>query len=438
MPISRKAKTPATTLSKKAKVEARRKKDLLISVKKSKQARDSDKAVRDQERAQKAADIDTELDQLRSAAAGDNEDDDEEEINVDVADQAGSDDEENEVEDDDSISVEGEDDAAENAGELHEDDQITVLADADEEQAKDAADILKNREARGVVYLGRIPHGFYESEMLNYFTQFGKVTRIRLSRNKKTGGSKHYAFIEFASSSVADVVADTMDNYIMFGRVLTCRRVPTEQVHPDLFKGANTTFRAANLVVVAQRKSHTPKSREEVTKTAKRLIATEKQKVAKCAELGIVYDWEAVSYAKLARDAGLLQPAAAAAATAPASPAKPAAAAKSVVADDKTKKDAAAPAPKKGKQAPAAAPAVAAPVAAAPAAVAASPPKVKAKKAVAPVAPTSASVPAPSKAQKRKADTQEPETAPAAPAAAKGGKAKKAKLAPGKKKASTA
>ena len=36
-----------------------------------------------------------------------------------------------------------------------------------------------------MVYLGRIPHGFYEEQMKTYFTQFGDVTRLRLSRNKK-------------------------------------------------------------------------------------------------------------------------------------------------------------------------------------------------------------------------------------------------------------
>lgn len=40
-------------------------------------------------------------------------------------------------------------------------------------------------EERGVLYLGRIPHGFFEDEMRAYFTQFGDVTRLRLSRNKR-------------------------------------------------------------------------------------------------------------------------------------------------------------------------------------------------------------------------------------------------------------
>ena len=36
-----------------------------------------------------------------------------------------------------------------------------------------------------VVYLGHIPHGFYEEQMKGFFSQFGTVTRLRLARNRK-------------------------------------------------------------------------------------------------------------------------------------------------------------------------------------------------------------------------------------------------------------
>jgi len=89
----------------------------------------------------------------------------------------------------------------------------------------------------------RIPHGFYEHEMRAYFSQFGDIRRLRLSRNRKTGQSKHYAFLEFASSDVAKIVADTMNNYLMFGHILKCRIVPKEQVHENLWKGADKRFK---------------------------------------------------------------------------------------------------------------------------------------------------------------------------------------------------
>ena len=79
--------------------------------------------------------------------------------------------------------------------------------------------------------------------MKKYFSQFGKVKQLRLSRNKKTGASKHYAFVEFQSQEVADIVARTMNNYLLFGHVLKVYLIPNDQVHPDLFKGANQRFK---------------------------------------------------------------------------------------------------------------------------------------------------------------------------------------------------
>ena len=39
----------------------------------------------------------------------------------------------------------------------------------------------------------------------------------------QTGGSKGYAYIQFAHQVTADVVASTMNNYLMFNRLLRCK-----------------------------------------------------------------------------------------------------------------------------------------------------------------------------------------------------------------------
>lgn len=69
----------------------------------------------------------------------------------------------------------------------------------------------KTKEETGVIYIGRLPHGFYEHEMKNYFSQFGPIKNLRVSRNKKTGRAKHFAFVEFEEASTAEIVAKTMD-----------------------------------------------------------------------------------------------------------------------------------------------------------------------------------------------------------------------------------
>ncbi|KAF2166893.1 hypothetical protein M409DRAFT_22945 [Zasmidium cellare ATCC 36951] len=112
-------------------------------------------------------------------------------------------------------------------------------APTSKEVKKQLAQAKKNEDPEstpGVIYVGRIPHGFHETQMTAYFSQFGEITRLRLARNKSTGKSKHYAFVEFESAAVADIVARTMDKYLLFGHILQVRTVPAEQVKDVMFK----------------------------------------------------------------------------------------------------------------------------------------------------------------------------------------------------------
>eukprot|EP00983_Pelagomonas_calceolata_P020654 649423-Pelagomonas_calceolata.AAC.2 len=74
-----------------------------------------------------------------------------------------------------------------------------------------------------------------------YFSQFGKLTRVRLSRNKKTGKAKHYAFLEFQHPDVARIVSDAMDGYFMFSQKLSCKLMRPEQSLTYLYPGGCRT-----------------------------------------------------------------------------------------------------------------------------------------------------------------------------------------------------
>lgn len=128
----------------------------------------------------------------------------------------------------------------------------------------------------------RIPHGFYEHQMRAYFSQFGEITRLRLSRNRVTGRSKHYAFIEFASSVVAKIVAETMNNYLMYGHILKCKYVPQEQQHPELWKGANRRYKRVPWNRIEKQRLERGKTRD---KWAKSIEQEEKRRLAKAEKL---------------------------------------------------------------------------------------------------------------------------------------------------------
>ncbi|CAL1156030.1 unnamed protein product [Cladocopium goreaui] len=104
-------------------------------------------------------------------------------------------------------------------------------------EAMEAEEEPKEGEPKGVVYLGHIPDGFFEQQIKKYFSQFGDVTRFKLARSRKTGGSKGYAFIEFRQESVAKIVAQTMNKYILGNKTLVCTFKPREECHPKLFSG---------------------------------------------------------------------------------------------------------------------------------------------------------------------------------------------------------
>ncbi|NXR37499.1 MK67I protein, partial [Zosterops hypoxanthus] len=117
----------------------------------------------------------------------------------------------------------------------------------------------------------------------------GTVTRLRLSRSKKTGGSKGYAFMEFESDDVAKIVADTMNNYLFSERLLKCQFVPPEKVHENLFKDCERMFRQPSRPAV--RRYNRIRSLLEKARMTKRLLRKERLLRKRLAEKGLQYDF---------------------------------------------------------------------------------------------------------------------------------------------------
>ncbi|XP_018055840.1 PREDICTED: MKI67 FHA domain-interacting nucleolar phosphoprotein-like [Atta colombica] len=55
----------------------------------------------------------------------------------------------------------------------------------------------------------------------------------------KTGKSRGYGYVEFLHSQVAKIAADTMNNYLMCGRLLKATYIPPEKQHSGFFLGIN-------------------------------------------------------------------------------------------------------------------------------------------------------------------------------------------------------
>ncbi|KAJ3510342.1 hypothetical protein NLJ89_g4732 [Agrocybe chaxingu] len=219
----------------------------------------------------------------------------------------------------------GDDDGAKESDEDSDDDQLhgfsTDEDSSDEDDAMDdeptGLDVVKlptvakddatvkmklekakrqSTEDRGVLFLGRLPHGFYEDQLKAYFSQFGDITRLRLSRNKKNGRSKHYGFIEFDSSAVAKIVAETMDNYLLMGHILRCKLIPKDEVHPELWVGANRKWRKVPAARVTRAQQNKLRTEVEQQRATKRLLKRQLERKEKLARAGIKYDFEGAGY----------------------------------------------------------------------------------------------------------------------------------------------
>lgn len=125
-----------------------------------------------------------------------------------------------------------------------------------------------------------------------FFTQFGKLTKVRLSRSKTTGKAKHYAYLQFQHQEVAKIAAEAMDGYFMFTQKITCRALKTSEVHPLLFKGANRKFKAVPWRKIERERHNKDRTPEEYAERVSRLIKKDQARKWQIAEAGIDYDYQ--------------------------------------------------------------------------------------------------------------------------------------------------
>ncbi|KAG6668897.1 uncharacterized RNA-binding protein C1827.05c [Carya illinoinensis] len=152
-----------------------------------------------------------------------------------------------------------------------------------------------------VLYIGRIPHGFYEKEMEGFFSQFGKIKRLRIARNKKTGKSKHFGFIEFESPEVAKIVADCMHNQLLFEHLLQVYPIPSEHVHPKLWRGFNYRYKPVDRVQIERKLQNKERTLEEQNKFVENIMKRDLKRQKRIEAAGIEYECPEI--------VGIIQPA---------------------------------------------------------------------------------------------------------------------------------
>ena len=144
----------------------------------------------------------------------------------------------------------------------------------------------------GAIYVGHLPWGFIDETIKKYFNQFGHITRIICPKSSKTGRSVGYAFIEFEDEETARIAAKTMNNYILFEKILKCSYIEDKSKYDRIFLKWKKKFELKNRYQKNLEKMNKKESNEDIKIRLQDLLDREEQKREKFKELGIDYEYK--------------------------------------------------------------------------------------------------------------------------------------------------
>ena len=151
---------------------------------------------------------------------------------------------------------------------------------------------IEGQNTTGAIYVGHLPWGFEDSNLKKYFAQFGPITRIICPKSSKTGHSVGYAFIEFADEETARIAAKTMNNYILFEKILKCSFVEDKSKYDRIFLKWKKKFEFKDKYIEHCKKLNKKKSNEEIKILVQQMLNNEEKRREKLEELGINYEFK--------------------------------------------------------------------------------------------------------------------------------------------------
>lgn len=142
---------------------------------------------------------------------------------------------------------------------------------------------------QAVLNVSHLPPEYTEKELRAFFAQFGRVTKLRLSRSKKTARSRGYAYVQFDTPEVAKIAAEATNNYFIGGQPILVELMSHEAVLPGLFRGCSRHFTDLRPMREAiNRKGHNGKTHSLLDATK---LKADAARASKLAEAGIEYDF---------------------------------------------------------------------------------------------------------------------------------------------------
>ena len=198
------------------------------------------------------------------------------------------------------LSEKIENDKEENEKEESEEENTEIKEQQNEIENLDEIMNKNSNLNTGVIYIGHLPWGFEENALKKYFNQFGEITRLIVPRSKKSGRTHGYAFIEFKNYEVAEIAANTMNNYLLFDRILKCNVIEEKSKYDRIFRKWKKKFEFENKYKKYIENQKKKKSNEEIKNQIQLLLEREENKREKLKDLKINYNFD--GYKKIVED----------------------------------------------------------------------------------------------------------------------------------------
>lgn len=79
------------------------------------------------------------------------------------------------------------------------------------------------------LYIGNLPYGISEPELLNLFKEFGEVVNSNLVKDTHTGRSRGFAFVEMDSRSSGQQAMESLNKMVYKSRPLVCNEAKPQK-----------------------------------------------------------------------------------------------------------------------------------------------------------------------------------------------------------------
>ncbi|MCG6930938.1 MAG: RNA-binding protein [Desulfofustis sp.] len=79
------------------------------------------------------------------------------------------------------------------------------------------------------LYIGNLPYDISEPELSDLFTEFGEIVNADLIKDRYTGKSKGFAFVEMDSRSSGQQAMESLNKRIYKSRPLVCNEAKPQK-----------------------------------------------------------------------------------------------------------------------------------------------------------------------------------------------------------------